>query len=277
MAPFDSNASEEDLRKKFAYLLKTPKSLKLEFSKAADYDRINRMFDSFLLKQVDPSGHIAKRLEPDFRRAVNGGNAVFLGDEDKNIRTLAVNYQMHENENHAKGAQHDYTELGSVLSCMQGYRSGFLLTAVITLKEWWCHPPKKCLFTEIKHNNVAPIKIYKTMGWKLLIDKKEINNLFFLCYKNVADDNGKPVSGPPLAEKNNIGFYRQVDSALAIQARVILDYMDQGGVTNKAGNLIPVDFSDLEHVGLTRPRLEAIAKGETSRQKLRRVDNSPSI
>jgi hypothetical protein len=60
--------SSDKSSNKYAHLTTPPKSLRIAFSQAADYDRVNFMFDKGLLKQVDPLGYIAKRLEDDFRR-----------------------------------------------------------------------------------------------------------------------------------------------------------------------------------------------------------------
>lgn len=256
---------------KYAHLMTPPKSLKLEFTKAADYDRVNFMFDKGLLKKIDPLGYVAKRLDADFRRAVNGGSTVILGDENDHVRTLVMNYQMHEDRTAPKTDPHDYTELGSVMAVIQGYKSAFLLAAAIGLKEWWAHPPQKKLVTEIKHSNLAPIAIYKALGWVPVTDTQEVDDLFYLCYENVADDQGNAISGPPMSEKSDIGFYQQIDSTLAAEAQVILEFINQGGLKNKHGDFIPVDFSGLDDVGLTRPRLEAIAKGETSKDKLLKI------
>lgn len=271
MAPRDgvsANAADGD-NNQFKHLLKKPQTLKLEFSQASEYDRFNELFNPKLLKAMDPTGYVAKRLDPDFRKAVKDGCAIGLSDENSHLRTLVVNYHFFDKQKSKK--QHDYTELGSVLSCMQGYGSGGLLAAALGLKEWFNHPPKKAFVTEIKHDNVAPTKIYKMLGYEPLNDKKMVDRLFYLCYSNVADDQGNPVSGPPMDEKDNIGFYEHTNKTVISEAGILLKFMDQGGVTNKQGDLIQVDFSDLDRVGLTRPRLEAISKGELSRKKLMKI------
>lgn len=255
-------------KNKYAHMTQPVKSLKMVFSEATDYDRVNLLFDKPVLKQVDPLGYVAKRLEADFRRAVDGGNTVFLADENDHVRTLVMNYQMHLDRTAPKTDPHDYTELGSVMAILQGYKSAFLLAAAIGLKEWWCHPPSEKLVTEIKHSNMAPIAIYKALGWVPVDDPKIVDELFYLCYENVADEHGNPISAPPLSEKSDIGFYQQIESTLVEEAKVILQFMNQGGLKNKKGDFIPVDFSALDKIGLTRPRLEALAQGETSKTKL---------
>jgi hypothetical protein len=181
---------------------------------------------------------------------------------------------MHENKALPKTSPHDYTELGSVMAVIQGYKSAFLLAAAVGLKEWWSHPPQEKLVTEIKHSNKAPISIYKALGWVSIDDPAEVDKLFYLCYENVADEHGNAISGPPMAEKSDIGFYQQIDSTLAAEAKVILEFMNQGGLKNKHGDFIPVDFGGFDDVGLTRPRLEAIAKGEMSKDKLLKIGGS---
>ena len=86
MAPRDVGGRGDNQKNKFVHLLQKPKALTVEFSKAASYDRFNAMFDPALLKQMDLTGYVAKRLEPDFRRAIKKGCAVALSDENQHVR-----------------------------------------------------------------------------------------------------------------------------------------------------------------------------------------------
>lgn len=247
--------------------------LRLEFSKAADYDRANIFFDPTIKSQIDPYNYVAKRVETDFRYAIDNGNAAFLSDDNNDVQTLVMNYHVNEGGPAVPGQQHEFTELGTTISRLQGYHSATLVAAALALKEWWAHPPQHLLMTEIKHSNIPPQKIYKMLGWEPVTDPDLVDRLIVLTYKTVPDETGAGLIPVPTGtEKDDIGFYSFVDKAIAEQAKAVLKFMDKGGIYNaKTNHFIPVDFSDLDRVGLTRKRLEAMAQGETARDKLRQI------
>lgn len=248
--------------------------LKLEFSKAADYDRINVFFDPTVKQATDPSQYITKRREAAFRRSINDGCAAFLSDQDGNVMTLAVNYQVHMDNNHPPGAQHDYTELATTMSRLTGYHNAHAVTAALALSEWWLHPPKHLMITSIEKTNIAPQKIAAAMGWEKITDPVLTEYLFNPVYKTVVDETGqnRDIPLPPKDYMEQVLFFTFAEKSLALKAGILLQFMDAGCVTNKKTNhSIPLDLSALDTIGLTRPRLEALAKGVTSREALKKI------
>jgi hypothetical protein len=120
--------------------------------------------------------------------------------------------------------------------------------------------------TEIKNDNVAPQKIYKALGWEPVADGPLIDELIEAAYKTCPED------APEGEDRKKIGYYYCPDKAIAVQAGLVLKFMDAGGVVNpKTGDFIPVDFSELEDVGLTRPRLTAMANGLLDREHIKKI------
>ena len=281
---------------------KPPPRLKLEFSKAADYDRINAAFSPQRLNVIDPHGYVAKRLQDDFKKAIDNGAAAFLSDESDtsidNVKGVLFSYHYPEynaadtieqtaekqkghnkrsEQEQAEGPQeaiegtHEYSEFGSAVSYLPGFGSAKLIMAALALKEWWHNPPSGMLFNEIENSNQASGKTYRdALKWEAVTDPDEIAKLFSAGYKNVTSDSGQGIGKPPPKEKwKDKTFYSFTERSLAIHARILLDYMDAGGIANKhSGEFIDVDFSALAQAGLTRKRIEALAAGETSRSKL---------
>lgn len=231
-----------------------PFSLKLEFSKAADRPRIDRLFGPAIKNNVDPNSFVAQREDHVLDRAVASGCAAFLSDAQGDIQTMGIAYHLHHDKNAAPGATPDYTELGSAMARLAGYNSARLVSAALTLKEWWANEPKNFLVAEIDFANGPSTHTFHTaLGWQRLTDPQKMAELQALCDDTIAPaDRGAPVNW----------FYCD-QTLMARQARVLLDFMDQGGLLNKkTGSALSVDFSALAGIGLYRTRLEAIAAGE---------------
>jgi len=246
-------------------------SLKLEFSKAADYDRINALFDPAVKQQIDPHGFVVKRTEAAFRKAAADGSACILSDDADDIKTITIAYRTNVDPAAPAGHPHEYTEIGTGLSRLPGYNSAQLIMAALAIHEWWAAAPTKALINEIDNGNAPSVKTYRdTLKWEELKDQKETELLFAVTYRNVAQDLGAGPGMPlPTAKRTNETYYFFTDAALAVHVRILLEFMKQGGLLNKkTGHAIPVDFSALDHVGLTQPRLDAMSKGVIDRLKL---------
>lgn len=256
----------------------TPFSLKLAFSKAADYARVDAVFDPAVKQASDPHGYVLKRYEPAFRKAVADGSAAFLSDADGNVMTLTMAYRFRRESNPDPDA-HDGTELGTTFSRLPGFHSASLVVAAIALREWWQHPPAEAMMAEIKKSNMPSLKTYRdTLGWEAAPDTQDAHDLFAASYQTVLNDEGTGPAPPPArGTYPDVQLYLCPDSALATQAKILLSFMDQGGVLNRhTGQFLSVDFSALEEQGLSRARLEAIAGGETSRAALRALPPGPA-
>jgi hypothetical protein len=246
-------------------------SLKLEFSKAADYDRINALFDPAIKQKVDPQGFVVLRTEEAFRKAAADGSVCMLTDQADEIQTITIAYRTFIDPAPTAGQRHEYTEIGTGLSRVPGYNSAQLIMAALAIHEWWSAAPKQAMVNEIDNGNAPSVKTYRdTLKWEEIRNQQEISLLFDLTYRNVAQDmgagTGKP---PPAAKRANETFYYFTDAALAVHVRILLEFIKQGGLLNKkTGHTIPVDFSALDYAGLTRPRLDAISNGVVDRIQL---------
>lgn len=271
----DSRDDPADLQKRFAEATKKPNSLKLEFSKASDRSRINDAVEPEKLGLIDPHGFVAKRLQDDFNAAVDNGSAAFLSDEHDDVRGLlfAYHYPEYQDDIPVLGT-HEYTEFGTALSYMPGFGSAKLIMAALVLKEWWHNHPSEKIVNEIENINGPSITTYRDqLKWEAIDDHDEREKLFDICYKNVDEDCGNGIGMPPPdSKKPGKTFFGFTDQALQVHAQILLTYMDMGGIVNKkTGDLIPVDFSELDDIGLTRPRLEAMADGMNDRDVLRAI------
>ena len=238
-----------------------PKSLKLEFSKAADYGRIEELFNPDVKQKIDPKGYVIRRLESYFRKAVDNGACAMLSDETGHVRGLTIAWRTHDSDKPAPEAQHDYTEVGTSMTGLPGYNSSRLVIAALAIREWLAHPPKFLLVADIKKENGASIKTYRdALGWRPLSNKILATHATVVTDKTVADEKNKAAHN--IAENAVSDWYVCDNTTLATQAKLLLAFMDAGGITDKKTNdFIPVDFSVLEKEGLTRKTLESLASG----------------
>lgn len=263
MAPFDSSAGSGGTP--HDVFSSSIRSLTLEFSRAADYPRIDHLFDPAVKQDYDPHNYVLKRREEDFQQTVANGGACLLSAGDGEVAAMAVAYHSHEDENPAPGTPHDYTEFGTTLSRVPGYNSAQLIVAALALHEWWQSPPARAMAAFIDDGNAASIHTYRdTMKWEEITDPALIAALTVACSRNLAPGEDGPKEGHTVDS-----LYTFTRSSLAAHARILLAFMDQGGLLNRrTGDFIPVDFHALEDEGLTRGRLEAMAQGVTSRPAL---------
>lgn len=257
-----------------------PTSLKLEFSTAADITRIGRLFDPAVKDPADPHHFVDKRLKSAFKKAVEAGCAVVLSDAKGDVQVMTVAYHLAAAPDAAPGAApnaHDYTEFGSTLSLIQGYHSSVPLIAALALREWFKHPPRGKLAAEIRQDNIPSVKVYKdTLGWEAITDTAENAVINGTSWRTIPDETADPSGNTGMkevpAEAAAMDWYACNDNALRHQAEVVLEALARGGIVNKkTGDFIPVDFSALDKEGLTKPRLEALARGVTSRSALARI------
>jgi len=241
--------------------------LKIEFSKAADYNRIDKLFDPAVKSAIDPHNYVVKRLNSAFQDAVNKGCGVFLSDQAGDVQCLTMAYHTHLNDNPPPGANHDFTEFGTSISLRGGYNCAQLVVTVLALNEWWNHKPNMMTVAMIKATNVPSLKTYRdALGWKAFTDPGVIPSIF-----NATDKTLAGVTGPStLAPDEN--WYNYDEKALSTHAHFLIEYMNQGGLINKrTGDKLNVDFSEIDKTGLTRPRLEAIMRGVTDRNILQNI------
>lgn len=264
MAPFDSSSADGG-----AFRFPSGvRSLTLEFSRAADYARIDHVFDPAVKHSYDPHDYVYKRREEDFRRAVAEGGGCTLSNTNGDVAGMTVAYHTYKDEHPAPGAPYEYTEMGTTLSRIPGYNSAQLIVAALAIHEWWQAAPSRMMVTIIDNTNEPSVRTYRdSLQWEEVTDAQETESLFTACYRNIAEDHGGgPGKPPPPEDRTGESFYAFTDQALAVHARILLEFMDQGGLLNRrTGDFIPVDFHALDDEGLTRGRIEALARGTTDR------------
>lgn len=255
-----------------------PGSLRLEFSRSADYGRINDLFTPAQKQAIDPHNYILKRHDHHFRRAVQAGGAAILGDAQGRIAAVTIAYRV----NHTDGGpaplrdpyRHDVTEFGTSMARLPGYGSAQLVVAALTLREWWLRPPRDATIAEIKRDNIASLKTYVDgLHWKPVTDINHARRLYDATDATLTDAKDKG-AGKNLTDLSRApSLWHRADQATIRQAaRTILRIAAQGGLLNKkTGDKITVDMTALSRSGLTPARLRAIADGQLDRQSLRRI------
>lgn len=236
-----------------------PGKLTLEFSRAADKPRLMYMFNPAVKNVSDPNGFVAQREPAVIDHALARGGVLFLNDEHGEAQTVTATYHLHD-KNQPRTQRHRYTEVGTTLARLPGFNSARLAITAMTLKEWWTAAPRERFIAEIDVANSGSLHtFFNGLKWKHVTDKNKTTALQSLCDEGLApSERGLPVE-----------WFTTTPAVLKNQARILLDFMDQGGLINKkTGTLIPVDFSALDHVGLTRKRLEAMAAGTLKRRDL---------
>jgi hypothetical protein len=259
------------------------RSLKLEFSRAADHRRIDALFDPAAKAEIDPHNYVVKRIDHHFRHAITTGGAAILSDQNGRVMTLTMAYRVHHTQSTANDNRapddfsHDVTELGTSLARLPGYNSAKLVVAALTLREWWHNPPRDCMIAEIKRDNIASLKTYiDGLHWKPVLDAPHSARLYDATDPTLVDDKDKG-GGDPTADlsKAKSLWHRADDATVQQSARIILDFMAHGGLSDKSGHHIPVDFTALAREGLTTERLKAIAAGQMDRSTLKTHKSGP--
>lgn len=249
-------------RRRDADIFSRPGRLKLEFSRAADYARIDALFDPETKEKLDPQDFVARRVEEFFRKAVDEGAACMLSDEDDNVRGLTIAYRVHECHPPTGSEPHDFTEFGTSITSIPGYNSTRLIIAALAIREFLWHPPKSAIVADIKNANGASLKTYRdALGWIPMDDPAMRAHTSAVTDKTVASEQHK--SKGPASEYGVADEWHVCDeTAIAVQASILLQYMNAGGITDKkTGDFIPVDFSTLPLHGINHPALEFLAGG----------------
>ena len=239
-----------------------PKSLKLVFTDAARLSAINDMFNPAHKSKIDPHDYVVKRESGIFEKQIKGGHGSLLIDEKGAAFALTMAWHAAANDNKGK-PYHRYTEMGTTLTSMAGFHSAQAVVAALVLHQWWNHNPKNKLVAEILEENGASQKLFRnTMQWSVIKRAATIQDINNRCNANVVEDNngGKPHH-----------WFECKKESLSAMARALLAVQDCGALNRKDGHKIAIDLSALNDVGLTRPRLEALAAGVTGKRALRNI------
>jgi len=254
------------------------RSLKLAFSRAADYNRIDALFHPSVKSAIDPHDYVVKRIDHHFRHAVNTGGAAMLTCQNNHVQALTIAYRVHHIDKTANdNSAHDVTELGTSLARVPGYHAAKLVVAALTLREWWHHAPRDSMIAEIKRDNIASLKTYiDGLHWKPVLDAPHSARLYDATDVTLVNDKDKGGGNlhADLTQAKSL-WHRADDATVQQAAQVVLAFMAQGGLQNKSGHKIPVDFTDLAAHGLTTARLQAIAAGQTDRHALKSLKSGP--
>jgi hypothetical protein len=208
---------------------------------------------------IDRNNYVAMRETDVLKEALTKGGGAFLTGPGTEIFNMAMSYEIRKPGTQAADAP-DYIEMGSTMSRSGGYNAAQLTLAALTLKQWWNNPPEEMFVTEIIPGNSASIRTYAaTLGWRAITDRTLMKDLFFLCNQTISGND---------KNKETLWFHCD-ESVITHQARILLSFMDQGGLVNRQSRArIAVDFTAMDDIGLNRKRLEAIAVGTTNRGKL---------
>ncbi len=241
-----------------------PSKLKLAFSKAADNGRLAKMFDPAIKSKVDPHNFVVKREKSVFDETVAKGRAAFLYDPATGeAHTLTMSYHV----NDKASGDHVYSEIGTSITRIMGFKSAQIVIAALVLKEWWNSPPSDHIITEILPDNQPSLHLYRdSLGWTRVTDQDKVDEMHRLCNEYIApEDKGRQTQ-----------WFYCGNSVLPKMAAILLEFLDSEKLSNKyTQQEIDLDLSELEKNGLTRARLEAIAKGVTSKNMLQGSNPAP--
>lgn len=239
-----------------------PGHLRLAFTTAANKPAIEELFDPRVKQSIDPDAQVAGRSGDIFEQHVANGHGAFLQDEQGTIHTLTMAWHLKENDDAHKRPRH--TEIGTALTRLQGFHSASVVIAALTLKEWWSsRSPRGVIAGEVSNSNVPSTKLFRdTLGWKPIKAAGMLADINKLSYAGVINYD----------HRDDAKTWYQADrQGRQKLARIILDFMDRGTLLNKQGTMITLDLSALEETGLTRPRLEALAGGISTKKALRAI------
>ena len=237
-----------------------PFNLKLEFSKAADAPFVRSLFDPAVKNSFDPNGYVARRDDVVLDCTIGVGGIAMLKDDADEIHGMSAAYHLYADQAASCGDSPDYAEIGTTLSRLPGYNSARLVVSALVLREWWERKPHNSFVAEIDPVNGPSIKTFHgALGWPKLADPVKQQALQTLCDAALApEERGKKVD-----------WYYCDEKLIAHQASMVLSFMNQGGLVNKAtGHVIAVDFTALANGGLTRPRIELMAKGTVDKAQV---------
>lgn len=243
-----------------------PGWLKLQFTHASDISKFEALFHDNIKPNIDPEGNVAMRKEAFFEAAIADGHAAYLVDDGGHARTTTIAYRTSLIESF-KGHSPDFVELGTALTTVGGFGTAKVVSAALTLKEWWEDEPLIGFTAAIKADNAASLKTYTSLGWVQEEDQDVLDQIGQSCDQTIIPKDG--AAAHKTAPEN---WFVPSDDAMAVKAQFLLELMDQGTLYNKkSDHHLPIDLSDLNRVGLTRERLEAIASGEMDRSVLRAI------
>jgi hypothetical protein len=239
-----------------------PTSLKLVFTNAARIPAVNDMFNPANKLKIDPQDYVVKRETSLFNKQMSNGHGTLLVDNKGSAFALTMAWHTTANDNKNK-PYHRYTEMGTTLTSMAGFHSAQAVVAALALHQWLNHNPKNKIVAEILEENIASQKLFSdTLQWSIVKRKATTKDISDRCNTNVVEDNngGKPHH-----------WFECKKESIAAMARAILNIADRGTLNRKDGHSIAIDLSALDDVGLTRPRLEAMASGITAKRALRGI------
>lgn len=239
--------------------------LTLQFTSAADIPAFDTLFEPDIKEHIDPKGNIAKRQSKYYEEAIADGHAVYIKGEEQAAYSIGMAYHTSLDGDLDKRPA-DYIEIGTMLSVLSRFNMSALTGSALTLKEWLNGPPVVGFASAIKSNNVGSILSFTRMGWIPEDNEDFYNPIIQSCDQNLVPNSNNKVPGPDDPPED---WYVLGPDALAAQAKILLEFLDRGTLYNKkTDEHIQIDLRDLDRVGLTRERLEAIALGETDRDVL---------
>lgn len=239
-----------------------PQSLKLVFTDAARAPAIDDMFNPANKIKIDPMDYVVKREASIFNKQIKEGHGTLLVDHKGAAFSLTMAWHTAANDNKGK-PYHRYTEMGTTLTSMAGFHSAQAVVSALALHQWWNHNPKNKIVAEILEENIASQKLFAdTLKWSVVKRKSTALDITNRCNANVVEDNN--------SDKPH-HWYECKGEAITAMARAILNMADRGTLNRKDGYSVAIDLSALNDVGLTRPRLEAMAAGITGKRALRAI------
>lgn len=266
----DSGDTNSDVTSK-----KVPGWLKLQFTTAANKPYIDSFLKDVNDHNLDPQSYVLKRKDDAYEKALANG-AAYLEDGQGHAYSYTAAYRiLHKLPNGNK--EHQFTEIGTTLTLIPGFQTALVVVTATALKEWWQAPPKRMIAANIKASNIPSQKTFDKLSWHQVYDgqlRSDIGHAYDTTLEHEKDHFATKSNGGDKAPGEDI--YHMTPISIIQMAQVLLDFMDKGELYNKHTNeTIKLDLSELEAIGLTRQRLEAISHGQLSKKILKSIPDTP--
>lgn len=212
-----------------------PSKIKVRLTRPEDVEKVIAYYEA------NPSDGYAVR-DMTAERIANG-QAIIAEDEGGQIWGASVTYELRAAD-YDDHPQHCWSEAGTTRITLNGCNLLSFFFASQALYEQFTNPPRHFVYADIhKSNEAMNYMMQEKVKWKLIPQPQDLHEV---CQASLAEDKkGIPVN-----------YYRCGEQELPLQARVILDAVEQGGLMHKSGLKVGIDFSDFPLANEHRPELE---------------------
>ncbi len=221
-------------------------SIKIRFSEGSDLGKILDYYKN------NGHQHVHVRSPDWIANHVKKGQFLLVEKMDGTIIASSATYDY--NLTNTEGSRPDYYEMGSTNFNAQegrGYELYQFMIASQVVMAFLEFPPQKHFIANVYDSSpVGREMLTKIVGWKVIQPEAAILEKL----KETKADPTKPL--------NPMTWYGATSSTLGHQARIVLDYINQGAVTHKkSGKRLNLDLSHFPLANKLKPLVQELAHG----------------